>query len=566
VAVDAVGNVIVTGLSWGTNSIRDYTVKYAASDGRLLWDKRLQLFTIEYARLYPRLSLAVDAAGNAAVIHSVFGTNSNSDFYTVKFASSDGTVLWEQRYDGPSFEAANIAHSGVARAVTFAPDSNVVVMATLGYEPISLYTAKYAASNGTPIWEQHYEGVEGRAMAVDSSGNAIVTGYFVRFELPAVSKTIKYGASDGAVLWELELGGNAIAVDHLGNVFITGERTMKLAAEDGAVLWEQKLVGGAAVAVDQNGDVIIRGSGLAKCSGIDGTLLWGSSPANYIIALALDASGDIAITGYGGTAKLRGADGSTIWNSYYFGSAIAVDAGGNIVVVGSDGGGHTFNIIHYTRKFAAADGALLWEQGDGGPTDHSILSAVAIDSAGNVVATGYSDPSTDAPCLGDCYLSFDKGDYYTVKYAAADGAILWEKQYNGPANGGDYVYGDSEDSGCEFRTHHVLAVGPDDSVVIIGASDGNPGERTAYEIATVKYAMTQVTYPTQVVLSLALTSEGARLRFTGDAGRTYRLQRTSDPAGPWTTFAAFTAPPNGAVEHLDSAPPASPTFYRITAP
>src|SRR2546430_11716057 len=25
-------------------------------------------------------------------------------------------------------------------------------------------------------------------------------------------------------------------------------------------------------------------------------------------------------------------------------------------------------------------------------------------------------------------------DYYTAKYAAADGVLLWEKRYNGPAN------------------------------------------------------------------------------------------------------------------------------------
>ena len=51
----------------------------------------------------------------------------------------------------------------------------------------------------------------------------------------------------------------------------------------------------------------------------------------------------------------------------------------------------------------------------------------------------------------------------------------------------------------------------------------------------------------------------------GDAGRTYRLQRASNPSGPWTTFAALTARPNGAVEHLDSTPLDS-AFYRVAAP
>lgn len=68
------------------------------------------------------------------------------------------------------------------------------------------------------------------------------------------------------------------------------------------------------------------------------------------------------------------------------------------------------------------------------------------------------------------------------------------------------------------------------------------------------------------MLSRAVTPEGARLRFTGDAGRTCRLQRASDPTGPWNTFATVTAPPNGAVEHLDPAPLSSPAFYRVAAP
>src|SRR5207249_4089855 len=43
--------------------------------------------------------------------------------------------------------------------------------------------------------------------------------------------------------------------------------------------------------------------------------------------------------------------------------------------------------------------------------------AVAMDASGNVVVAGYSSGSGD------------DSDYYTAKYAAADGALLWEKRY-----------------------------------------------------------------------------------------------------------------------------------------
>jgi hypothetical protein len=55
------------------------------------------------------------------------------------------------------------------------------------------------------------------------------------------------------------------------------------------------------------------------------------------------------------------------------------------------------------------------------------------DANGNVVVTGNSQDGLD--------FSFDafphRNDFYTAKYAAADGALLWEKRYNGPVNGDD---------------------------------------------------------------------------------------------------------------------------------
>ena len=42
---------------------------------------------------------------------------------------------------------------------------------------------------------------------------------------------------------------------------------------------------------------------------------------------------------------------------------------------------------------------------------------------GNVVVTGHID------VIGP-FVSIHGGDYYTAKYAAADGATLWEKRFN----------------------------------------------------------------------------------------------------------------------------------------
>src|SRR5207237_9368544 len=103
---------------------------------------------------------------------------------------------------------------------------------------------------------------------------------------------------------------------------------------------------------------------------------------------------------------------------------VAVDASGNVVVTGYSGSNPDF----YTAKYAAATGALLWEKRYNGPANYDDQAqAVAVDSTGNVVVTGYSIGR------GSGY------DFYTAKYAAADGALLWGRRYNGPANGNDYA-------------------------------------------------------------------------------------------------------------------------------
>src|SRR5262249_35837162 len=120
-----------------------------------------------------------------------------------------------------------------------------------------------------------------------------------------------------------------------------------------------------------------------------------------------------------------------IWERRYNGpansddsaNAVAVDASGNVVVTG-----YSYNATnndYYTAKYAGADGALLWERRYNGPANgYDQANAVALDGRGNVVVTGYSDNGTNY-------------DYYTAKYAAVDGALLWEKRYNGPANRDD---------------------------------------------------------------------------------------------------------------------------------
>ena len=64
-------------------------------------------------------------------------------------------------------------------------------------------------------------------------------------------------------------------------------------------------------------------------------------------------------------------------------------------------------------KYAAADGALLWEK----RIAYAYPAALVVDGYGNAIVTGWSSDGSNS--------------FYTAKLAAADGALLWEKHYSG---------------------------------------------------------------------------------------------------------------------------------------
>ena len=173
-------------------------------------------------------ALAVDASGNV-VVTGISYNGTNNDFYTAKYAGTNGALLWEQRYNDPA--------NGEDYPAALAVDShgNVVVTGSSNNGTnTDYYTAKYAAADGALLWEKR--GVGGGAVAVDASGNVVVSGRL----------TVKYRA-DGTEVWTNNFGG-FVAVDGGGNVVVTGGTyngantdfyTAKYAAGDGALLWER---------------------------------------------------------------------------------------------------------------------------------------------------------------------------------------------------------------------------------------------------------------------------------------------------------------------------------------
>ncbi len=321
------------------------------------------------------------------------------------------------------------------------------------------------------------------AIAVDGAGNVYVTGRSASgpFSPPTVFRTVKYGP-DGTRLWNVassEHGtASAVTADAAGNAYVTGTvggdiRTFKYAASDGHVMWSAAYDGPAhgadgpvMIAVDGAGNVLVTGGSsngtdgdfvTIKHAASDGHIVWsarysGGSGDDRPAGLAVDGLGNVYVTGTAQngnvtdfrTIKYAGADGSVLWSQPYVGpgngtdvpTAIAVDAAGNAFVTGSSQAGYFDPYGNFrTVKYAAADGAVLWDVAFDGPAQlDDVAYAVAVDTAGNAYITGISD-------AGDT----QGGDFRTIKYAATDGAALWSVAYDGPAHLGDSAWAISLD-------------------------------------------------------------------------------------------------------------------------
>ena len=403
-AVDGEGNVVVTGESDGSTGKSDvYTAKYAASDGRLLWQRRYN---------GPANSwdggerLALDTEGN--VIVTGYSYSAHPDIYTAKYAAANGALLWERRYNSPS--------DGYDYVGGMALDSagDVIVTGFAG----DYYTAKYASSNGALLWQKFYTSngrigtpYEHAFVAFDLSDNVIVARKKYRVingEEIYTGNIEKYAAATGALLWSApqDYAVSGLVMDSAGNVLITGVvfevnnihtiRTAKYAAIDGMLVWDESydLTAGnnfalSTIKLDGNGDAVITGIShdpapnfriynSVKYAGADGQLVGQdqtrfSFPAN-LLDVKVDGAGNLFVTGY-----------------YY-----------------SSGGNHDI----FTAKYASGSGALLWDMrynGTGNRNDYG--DKLLVDRSGSVIVIGRTSTEPGGT-VGS--------DYYTVKYSPVD--------------------------------------------------------------------------------------------------------------------------------------------------
>lgn len=406
-AVDPLGNVYVTGMSYGTTGTDYATIKYDPA-GTTLWVARYNGPSNEADSAN---AMAVDALGNVYVTGMSVGSGTSNDFATVKY-DLDGNPLWAARYNGP----AN--GSDVASAIAVDASGNVYVtgqsegigtnsdFATVKYGPDGneLWVARY---NGTGNW---FDGA--KAIVLDRSGNVFVTGE----SLPAGAidyysydyATIKYDR-DGSQLRVATYNGpgngidvaNDLALDAAGNVYVTGSsQQVSGGNEDYATVKYDRDLNPIGTAARYNGP----GNGRDEANRI------ALDPMGNIYvtgrSLGSGTNGDIATVKYDAAMnQVYAARYNGPGNGFDMAIDIAADPLGSAYVAGYSRGigtGDDYTTVKYDDT-----GNFLWAARYNGPGNGlDQAAAVAIDPLGNIYVGG--DSAGTAPT--------EAQDFATLKY------------------------------------------------------------------------------------------------------------------------------------------------------
>jgi hypothetical protein len=339
IAVDTSGNAYVTGQTRSTNfptanalqstlggSISAFVTKIGPSGSALVYSTYLGGSGIDFG-----LGIAVDTSGDAYVtgstqssdfptanaLQSTPGGSSGNAFVTKINASGSAlvysTYLGGNHVDqgfGIAVDASGNAYvTGLTQSSNF-PTANAL-QSTPGGSSGNAFITKIDPSGSALVYSTYLGGSlldQGLGIAVDTSGNAYVTGYTQSSNFPTVNAlqstlgstysafVTKINASGSALVYSTFLGGSTldsgsgIAVDTFGNAYVTGytqssnfptvnalQTTLggsidafvtKINASGSALVYSTYLGGsgndiGSSVAVDTSGNAFVTGRTLS---------------------------------------------------------------------------------------------------------------------------------------------------------------------------------------------------------------------------------------------------------------------------------------------------------------
>ena len=326
-----------------------------------------------------------------------------------------------------------------------------------GLDVTDVFVTEINAAGSALVYSSYIGGSSydyGIAIAVDSSGNAYVTGYTESIDFPIVNQIpgacqhgcgtggvdvfiTKINAAGSALVYSSLFGGNgydqanAVAVDSSGNVYVTGYTFSSdfpiVNPIPGAC---QGYCGGGPYG-NGYGDAFVTKINPAGSSLIYSSLLGGSS-GDEATAVAVDSSGNVYVTGV--------TQSSDFPNPNQIQGACQ-----GICGTSGDPWGWAF-----VTKFNAAGSALVYSSYIGGSSGDAALG-IAVDGFGNAYVTGLTQ-SSDFPvvdqipgaCQGSCGTGNGADDGFVTKINAAGSALVYSSYVGG--SGSDVGRGIAVDS------------------------------------------------------------------------------------------------------------------------
>jgi hypothetical protein len=429
------------------------------------------------------LSIAVDSSGSAYVAgftdatdfptaNAIQGTVRKVDLFVAKLNAAGSALVYSTYLGGSDLDfgyaiAVDSAGSSYVTGLTLSTDFPIAnalqsINRSSGNFSEDAFVTKLSPTGSALIYSTYLGGSGndlGFGIAVDSGGNAYVTGTTNSPNFPTANPLQSARSGNDAFVTKLNAAGSALTYStYLGGI-----------SEDVA----------HGIAVDGGGNAYVTGytssTDFPTVNAFQATIPGGSNPYSDVFVTKFNAAGSALVY-----STYLGGDAEDV------GISIAVDSAGSAYLTGYTQSTNfpTANTLKSTlsgfmdafvTKLNPTGSALIYSTYLGGSASED-GAGIAVDSTGNAYVTGYTG-STDFPTVNPVQgSSGSAGDAFVTKLSPAGTALVYSTRLGG--NGVESGHGIAVDlagnayvTGETFSKCFPTTIGAFDTRLGIGESD-----------------------------------------------------------------------------------------------